>query len=283
MIADILLFSAGFLGLLIGSITDLKTREVSDWMNYALITAGIGIRLLHSLVTSEWSYFFIGLGGLAIMLVIGNIMYYTRQWGGGDTKLLIALGVIFATTPYFVDSRYPFLIALFVNIIFFGALFGIVWSISLAMKHKEKFLKDYKEILKSKIMRNLKSLIFISILAFAASLLLIGDIFISIILGAVAVFAIVYAYSWALMKAVENSCMYKIIPISKLTLGDWVVSDEIRKKYNISQLGVEKTQLEALRNSKLRKIEIKEGIPFVPSFLIGFLITALSGKMLLLF
>lgn len=282
MIADLLLVIIGLAGLLFGSATDLKKREVPDWMNYSLVAAGLGIRLINGLVGNDPGYFTSGLIGLAAMFIIGNIMYYTKQWGGGDAKLLIALGAIFATTPYFIETQYPFLLILFINIIFFGAIYGVLYGIFLAMKNKEKFVAECKKLVKTQAIRNLKLFILAFVIMFVISLFFDSQM-LSIFIGIAALFFIVMTYSWILMKSVENACMYKVIAIDQLTPGDWIVDQAIKKKYGIPALGIEKKQVEAIRNSGIKRIEIKEGIPFVPSFLVGFLITILSGKALLLF
>ena len=53
---DIIIISVVLLALLIGSFTDIKTREVPDWLNFSLIPLGLGIRLIYSLITSDYSY-----------------------------------------------------------------------------------------------------------------------------------------------------------------------------------------------------------------------------------
>ena len=283
MIADLVLVTLGLIGLLFGSVTDIRKREVPDWMNYSLIAAGIGIRLINGLVSNDPGYFTSGLIGLAIMFAIGNIMYYTRQWGGGDAKLLIALGAIFATRPYFIETNYPFLLILFINIIFFGAIYGVLYGLFLAIKNRKEFLTECKKLVKTPAVRALKLFILAFVVMFILSMIFFENKMISIFIGIAALFFIVMTYSWILMKSVENACMYKVITVDKLTPGDWIVDPSIKKKYGIPALGIEKKQVEAIRNSGVKKIEIKEGIPFVPSFLIGFLITILSGKALLLF
>ncbi len=283
MIADVVLVTLGLIGLLFGSVTDIRKREVPDWMNYSLIAAGIGIRLINGLVGNDPSYFTSGLIGLAIMFAIGNIMYYTRQWGGGDAKLLIALGAIFATRPYFIETNYPFLLILFINIIFFGAIYGVLYGLFLAMKNRKEFLSECKKLVKTPAVRALKLFILAFVVMFILSIIFFENRMIPIFIGIAALFFIVMTYSWILMKSVENACMYKTITVDKLTPGDWIVDPSIKKKYGIPALGIEKKQVEAIRNSGIKNIEIKEGIPFVPSFLIGFLITIFSGKALLLF
>ena len=43
-------YTIAFFALLIGSYTDIKTREVPDWINFGLIGTGFGINLLFSLI-----------------------------------------------------------------------------------------------------------------------------------------------------------------------------------------------------------------------------------------
>ena len=142
MIADILLLLTGLIALTIAAYNDIKTTEIPDWLSFSLIFTGIAIRLMHSSIYSKWDYFAYGLLGLALMSVLGNIMYYSRQWGGGDAKIAMGLGVIFGTTPSFLDTGIPFLLVIFINIIFFGALYGLAWSVYLALKHKAKLKKE---------------------------------------------------------------------------------------------------------------------------------------------
>ena len=77
--------------------------------------------------------------------------------------------------------------------------------------------------------------------------------------------------------------MYKIISPNQLSEGDWIVDKSIRKKYNISELGIENYQIIKVKEDKLKKILIKEGIPFIPSFFIAFLITLIFGNILVYF
>ncbi|GIU69536.1 MAG: hypothetical protein KatS3mg002_0772 [Candidatus Woesearchaeota archaeon] len=38
-------------------------------------------------------------------------------------------------------------------------------------------------------------------------------------------------------------------------------------------LGISKEQIELLKKSKIKKVLVKEGIPFIPAFLIAFILT----------
>ena len=85
MIIDIILLSIAFIALVIATITDLKTREVPDWLSYSVIFMGIGIRGIYSLATFDYMYLVYGLAGLGIFVAIAYAMFYTGQWGGGDS------------------------------------------------------------------------------------------------------------------------------------------------------------------------------------------------------
>ena len=68
MIIDIILIITGLIGLIIASITDIKTREVPDWLSYSLIIIGLTIRLFYSLAYQEWLFLIQGLIGFASFL-----------------------------------------------------------------------------------------------------------------------------------------------------------------------------------------------------------------------
>ena len=56
MVYLVILVVVSLVGLIVATITDLKTREVPDWLNYGLICVGLGLNLLFSLV--YWNYWF---------------------------------------------------------------------------------------------------------------------------------------------------------------------------------------------------------------------------------
>jgi len=102
--------------------------------------------------------------------------------------------------------------------------------------------------------------------------------------------ALLIFYSTIFVKSVEKTCMLKFVEPEKLTEGDWIAKNVIVNKKRIAgpkDLGIEKKQIKQLielkRKGLIKKILIKEGIPFVPSFLIAFIITFWFGNWLLLF
>jgi len=94
MIVDIILLTIAFIALILASITDIKTREVPDWLNFSLIFVGLGVRLIYSSITFDWIYSLEGVLGLGVGVAIAYLMFYAGQWGGGDSKLLMGLGAL---------------------------------------------------------------------------------------------------------------------------------------------------------------------------------------------
>ena len=93
-------------------------------------------------------------------------------------------------------------------------------------------------------------------------------------------------YLVLLVRCVEDVAMYKRIPVSKLTEGDWIAKNVYVKKKLVcgpKDNGVSRKQINKLKRLKVRRVLIKEGIPFVPSFLIAFVVTLVIGNIVLMF
>ena len=122
----------------------------------------------------------------------------------------------------------------------------------------------------------------LAIAAIAFILVLIAEDYATklILLGFV-IFLVCYIYLWVFVKSVENACMFQLIPVNKLAEGDWVVEDVIKNKkviYKQNKLAVDKRDILMFMKEGIKKVKIKGGIPFVPSFLIGTLFTLFWGS-----
>ena len=127
------------IGLVIGSFTDLKTREVPDWLNFSLIALGFSINLLASLIFSDWHFIISSIFGFLVCLIIALLMYYTGQWGGGDSKMIMGLGALIGL-PVFNFSIDSTLISFLINALLVGGVYGIFLSIFLSLKHQNKII-----------------------------------------------------------------------------------------------------------------------------------------------
>ncbi|MBR9691498.1 prepilin peptidase [Candidatus Woesearchaeota archaeon] len=287
MIIDIILLTLAFIGLVIGTFTDIKTREVPDWINYSMIFSGIGLRLLYSVMTFDWFYLLYGIAGLAAFVLLGYLMFYTGQWGGGDSKLLMGLGALIGLK--FTMQPMPLLIVFLFNVLLIGAVYGLVYSIILAVKHRKQFIKNFKKIMHDKKIAKLRKmkLILLIILVIVLIFFLKGkvlDIFVISVLTAMVILLYLSFYLVVFVKAVELSAMYRMVPPEQLTEGDWIAKDVIINKKRITgpkDLGIEKAKIKQLiefkKKGKIKKIKVKYGIPFVPSFLAAFILSLAIG------
>ena len=83
--------------------------------------------------------------------------------------------------------------------------------------------------------------------------------------------------------------MLKYVLPKQLTEGDWIAKDvKVDGKYitGPKDLGIEKKQIRRLvsfyKKNKVKKILIKEGIPFVPNFFIAYVVTLIFGNFIFL-
>ena len=269
------------LTLIILSVLDIKYREVPDWLNYGLIFAALGLRLIHSVLHSDWLFFVYGILGLAVFTGFSYLFYYLGQWGGGDAKTFMAIGAVIGIN--WNDFSFP--IIFLICSIFAGAVFGMIWSIALAIKNKKQFSRHFTFLSKKFKLRQF-NFITLSISIMVILILLFLKNFIWVMPFFILSFLILLSLNtWIFIKAVEESCMMKLVDINKLTEGDWLVKDiKINGKIIVakSKVGLEIRELKKLidlkKKHKLSKVLLKQGIPFEPAFLIGFLLSLLAGN-----
>jgi Flp pilus assembly protein protease CpaA len=284
---NLIVYSIAFLGLAIASYTDLRTREVPDWLNYGLIGTGIGLSLIFSVIYWKFEFIVNSLIGLLILFTIAWIMFYTRQWGGGDSKIIMGLGALIGVDVF--AGEIPFLGHFFVNALFVGAAYGMFWSFYLAFKNRKKFMKEFKKIAMNKKIKEIKK--WLLILFFVLILLVIfsDQYSTKIILAYFGLLILLTFYVFIFIKSVEKSCMLSYVDPKVLTEGDWVAKEvKVKGKYiaGPKDLGVEKKQIRQLiklyKEKKIKKVLMKIGIPFVPSFFVAFVITLVYGNLVFL-
>lgn len=265
-----ILMLIALIGLIIASYTDIRTREVPDWLNFSLIGIALGLRLLYAVVGKDINILLYGVYGFIAFLIVGLAMYYLGQWGGGDSKLLMGLGGLIG-----LEFKETFLINFLILIVISGAIYGIIFSVVLAIKNKKKFIKKFIE-LNEKYIKIKRTIILSGVILFIISFFF--DILIRIPIYFLILFVIFGFYLFVFARAIERTVMYKLVNPSKLTEGDWIVKDiKVKGKYvtGPKELGITKEQIMILKKAKIKKVLIKEGIPFVPSFLIAYLLTFL--------
>jgi Flp pilus assembly protein protease CpaA len=280
MYSIILLFT--LIVLIIASISDIRTREVPDTLNYGIIFGAIGLRLIYSTITFDWTFLIEGLTGLIVFIGIALVLFYTGQWGGGDSKLLMGMAALYGMQLTLNTFIFSFIINMFIT----GAFYGLLWSIVLLIKNREKFIRGFTIMQQSKEVRISKFILYPLIIASLSIGVLATTLQYKIIFYSIPAIIFLTFYLWIITKTIEKTCMIKSTTPKKLTEGDWIAKDvKVRGKYICGprDLGIEKHQIQKLVKLKVKTIEVKEGIPFVPSFLFGFILTLAYGNWWILF
>ena len=266
MLEIILLILIAGIWILGAVISDLKKREIPNWINFSLIIFALGIRFFYSLFfeSAFFSFFIQGLIGLGIFFILGNIFYYARIFAGGDAKLLIALGSVLPFYNGFYMNMRVFLIWLMI-FFFVGMVYGIVYSVFLAFKYFNPLKKQFKKIFKRE--KNVFALLFLS----GIVLVLAG--FFESVFALFGLFFIIISFMYVCARAIDESCMVKKVKVSDLSEGDWLYKGiKIgRKKINSSWEGLTKKDIALIKKNR-DYVMIKQGIPYAPVFLISFIV-----------
>ncbi len=258
------LYFLAFIWILFAVVQDLRTREISNWLNFSLIAFALVYRAFYSSYAGEWNFFLFGLGGFALFWVLAYLLYYARAFAGGDAKLLMGLGAIlpFDSLWSYASISFVFLLFLFV----LGAIYSLIYTIFLAFGNWKRFTRDFTSQFKAMKLGIYSGIVFVVVVcllfvAFTKSYLFSLSIFGFLLIGT---FLLVYT------KAVEKSCFLRLVKPSMLTEGDWIISDIRVGKYVVKKTvhGLEKKDIELLRKHN-KSIVVKYGIPFGPAFLLG--------------
>ena len=167
---EILIIALVFIYLIISVISDIKTTEIPDFLNYSFIFIGIFIYGLKTLVTNDNSFFLSSIITVGIFFALGIIMYYTKQWGGADSKLLMGLGALIPIYPGVLLNNFSlkttkFLgLDLFINLLVVGAVYSLLFIIYLVIKNRKEFRKEFKKIYQKKEVKFLEKIMWISII-----------------------------------------------------------------------------------------------------------------------
>ncbi|MBU1129237.1 MAG: prepilin peptidase [Nanoarchaeota archaeon] len=210
----------------------------------------------------EFLYF--GVLGLVIFFLIGNLFYYSKLFAGGDAKLMAALGpiLLFSNTLSFNLKNLGLFLILF---FFVGMIYSLLVSFYFCFKNFKSFKKDFLKRLKSS-----KKLVYVFMIPGLLFMVVGFKENMLFILG-ILLFILPYVYLFA--KSIDEVCMIKKIKTGKLTEGDWLY-----KKLKIGNKiieanwnGLTKDQINLIKTKK-EFVLIRIGIPYVPTFLISFVL-----------
>ncbi|MEM5799447.1 MAG: A24 family peptidase [Candidatus Aenigmatarchaeota archaeon] len=274
-----ILISVALAGSFIAGIIDLKTTEIPDEIPYIMSAVGIIIYIIQSILLKSYTpilySFLAGLGFLAF----GFFMYYTGQWGGGDAKLLSALGFLLPTLEN-SNTFFPFSLSLFFNVFFIGAIYMIFYALALSLKEKrvwQEFSHEIKSNVGMFLVFNIIITITLLIFGIIAMKFLVGLSFFELIIMEIKLVAFVafLFFIWKFSKVVEEVAFKKKIPVSMLREGDVLLESKVWE-------GLTKEQVKKIKKSGVKHVWIKEGVRFGLAFPLALLFTLFLGDGIIL-
>ena len=271
--------------------SDIKTKEVPDWLSFSLIIIALISYAILSLIRNDFGILLTSLKGFGVFFILGNFLYYTKQWGGGDAKILMGIGAALPEYPsqllnYFnpnLDT--PFLVTIFINIIIIGAIYSILMGTRLILKNRTEFSKEFSKKIKRKKIKGIGNSIWLLSIAFLIIYITSDSYSIKAISILLVIMPLVFFYMWLSISIVEKITMYKKIKVSQLREGDRITKKiKINNKliYTPNINGVTNKEIKKIRKyeNKIKKLTIKDGIPFLPAILIAIIFSIIFGNLL---
>jgi len=266
---ELLLVAIALIGSFAAGLYDLKTTNVPDKVCVTMIILGLILHILTGIFTNDFSYFINSLLYGGLFLGFGVLMYYARQWGGGDGELLVAIGVLLPNLSL-VDTYFPFAISFFINTFFIGTFWSVIFSLYYVYKNQKlskKFFNDFKDPVTFSV----------AIIPLLLSILTLNfNLLFSLLFFLIFILFIFYKYS----KIIEQG-FYRRIPVSKLKVDDMIGE-------NIPKLKLYKKYIKGLTKEQVRKIKrtrkfvtIREGVRYGIVFSLALLFTLLFGDFFL--
>jgi len=273
-------FAVALVGSSLAAAWDLRTTEIPDEIPYAMIVAALLFYGAQSLL--GWSYWPIvnsAIAGLALF-GFGFVMYYFGQWGGGDAKLLAAIGFLLPTFSglNLMFSYFP--VSYLFNVFFVGAGYMLVYAFVIAARNR-KIISEFKRDVKA------SSNIFLTgsgalLLVFVGMNLVLYNYFLiqpnlsSIIFNSLllTITTIGLFLIWKFARAVENIGFKKRISVKNLRVGDVLLSSKVWE-------GLTEKDLRKIKRSGKKYVTIKEGVRFAPAFPLALLFTIYFGDAIL--
>ena len=252
--------------LIIASWRDLQVREVPDLVSLGLVVTGVLGAIAIAIIERNPGILYASATGAAIGFGAGWLLYRARQWGGGDVKLLAGVGAIIGLwTPDYRLLAYIILLALA------GAVWGLAYSAWLVWRHRVVFRRAFTARIREPTIHRARTILvgcgIVGLLALFVTPLWaqVGILF--ALVGAYLLF-----YTWLVSRTLESKVLTRALAVARLMEGDWIVEDVRKGRQLIAparKTGATVDDLAALRRARVKTVAVREGIPFVPAFLLA--------------
>lgn len=278
MVFDSVLFLVALVGSGIAAVYDWKTTEVPDWVFYAMFGIGLPVVLIKSFFASDVSPFFLSSVSGIFLAGFGLLMYKAGQWGGADALLLGIVGFLLPQAPNEMKAGllFPFPLSFLFNLFIVGTAYMLVYSAAVAArndKFKILFANDLKASARTISVLSASLFLVFALGTFYMQKIFSGavnvaEIVSTSIIPLILTMSLMIVYKFAILM--EKNIFRKRISVSKLRAGDVLL-----KRREI--VGIDESELAKIRKSGGKYVWIKEGISFVPAFVLALLFTFFVG------
>lgn len=248
-------------GLASSEIEKQKNKYYFGLFSICLLLIVIVLSFVKFFGVDNMPFFIIITSSFLVMFVISNLFYEGRVFAGGDAKLLFVMTAFFIGLGFLETLINIGLFLLF--LMFSGSIYGLVYSFVL-------YFKDFKKI--NKEIKKEFDLLVVGYWILGISLVLMLFGFFNLMFLLFGFFVVIIPLLYVFAKGVEKISMIKNVSGKELREGDWLVND-IKIKGKVIKAdwdGLSSGDIELLKRKK--KVLIKNGLPFVPVFLIAFLV-----------
>ena len=245
-----------FILILFACIQDFKKREINHWTNILIFVTGL-LGLITSFVkdgTSELIYSFLLL--LVINFLVTQLFYRIGVMGGGDCDLLLSLTPLLAT-PSLIQS-FTNLGLFIILVLLAGSLYGMIYITALYLKHFKSINNQLKKEITKKKRFFLGAMLFVFTFLSLLNPLFIGP----------SILIILFPSLYFISKILDTQFMTRKINGSELYEKD-ILTKNIYYHSKHFQRGKPLSKIDVELLSQKKFIEIKDGIPFAPSFLLA--------------
>jgi len=281
---ELISFLIALIGSSVAAAFDLKITptEIPDEIPYAMIGLALILVCVQSFLKMNFNLLFDSLIYGISFLAFGYIMYKFGQWGGGDAKLLAAIGFLSPGLSSFTKNvQYPFAFSYLLNVFIVGATYILFYAIGLSILNRKIIFRFFKSVKSNSNVILISSPILFLIFLFGNWYLFnslgIEASFLSILSNSFLLLSlsIVLFLVWKFVKAVEEIAFKKRISVSKLKVGDVLLESKVWD-------GITERELRSIRRSGKKFVVIKEGVRFAPAFPLALLFTLFFGDGILL-
>jgi len=256
---------------LYASYTDFKAKLVPDNLVYGMIGLGILIRLVQAFLSGFESVYFT-LTTFLIYSVIGFVFYRFRGWADGDFGMFVAISLFLPSNQ---TAPWPAYFSYISNLAFIGVAYAFIYTIYLGFQ--PKIFRYWSKGMTQPAW--FISFVLGILLGFATN-----------ILGLTYVPGFVFGfitYPLIMVSTSLNKFMKRWVLPKELETGDWVLEDvRVGRKVVISKdnPGLSREQIIELEKlydkGRVKKVLIKDGIPFIPVFFLSYLASVFYGDLI---